>query len=107
MKIAVVAIGYADGVFRRLAGRGLVLIKGKFCKILAVCMDSIIVDVSEVKVVLNDKVTLIGKNGTAEIFVCDFALWCDTIEYEIMTRISKRVKRVYIGGRDANHNRKV
>ena len=105
--VAVVAIGYADGVFRRIAGRGLVLVRGKFCKVLAVCMDSIIVDVTDVKVTKKDKVTLIGKNGAEEISACDFALWCDTIEYEIMTRISKRVKRIYIGGKYANHNRKI
>ena len=107
MMVAVVAIGYADGISRRLAGRGFVLVNGFFCKILAVCMDSIIIDVTGINVSLEDKVTLIGKNGCKEIFICDFARWCDTIEYEIMTRISRRVKRVYLGGKNANHNRKV
>ena len=108
MQIAVVAIGYADGVFKNIAGRGFVLVHGIFCKILAVCMDSIIIDVSGIDVKLNDEVTLIGENNGSRIFVCDFAKWCGTIEYEIMTRISSRVKRVYIGGlHNANHNRKV
>ena len=107
MKVAVVAIGYADGVFRGIAGRGFVIVNGCLCKILAVCMDSIIVDVTDANARLNNKVTLIGKNGGKEIFVCDFASWCDTIEYEVMTRISKRVKRVYIGGCNANYNWKV
>ena len=108
MKIAVVSIGYADGVLRCMANRGFVIINGLFCKILAVCMDSIIVDVSGVKVRLGDDVTLIGDNGGKQIFVCDFAKFCDTINYEVMTRISRRVKRVYIGGKFyANHNGQV
>ena len=107
MKIAVISIGYADGVMRSISGKGFVLVNGKFCKILAVCMDSIIIDTSNVNCSLNDKVTLIGENGSEQIFICDFASWCDTINYEVMTRISKRVKRVYIGGQNANHNWKI
>ena len=107
-RVAVVAIGYADGVLRKIAGRGFVLVNGCFCKVLAVCMDSIIIDISKANAKLGDKVTLIGENMGSKIFVCDFASWCDTIDYEIMTRISNRVKRVYIGGRvHADHNRKI
>lgn len=107
-KVAVVAIGYADGVLRKIAGRGSVLVNGCFCKVLAVCMDSIIIDISNTNAELGDKVTLIGENSGSKIFVCDFASWCDTIDYEIMTRISNRVKRVYIGGGvHADHNRKI
>ena len=91
-----------------MKNQGCVIVNGKFCKILAVCMDSIIIDVTDVKVNINDNVTLIGENGGKQIFVCDLASWCDTISYEIMTRISKRVKRVYIGGvAYANHNGKI
>lgn len=108
MKIAVVSIGYADGIFRSIAGCGFVLINGEFCKILAVCMDSMIVDISFVKTKIFDDVVIVGKSEDKQIFVCDIAKWCDTIEYEIMTRISKRVKRIYSGGlKGANHNRKV
>ena len=108
MTVAVVSIGYADGIFRNIAGKGFVLINGKFAKILAVCMDSIIVDVTSIEMGLYDDVVLIGKSGNNQIFICDIASWCDTIEYEIMTRISKRVKRVFIGGNlDANHNGKI
>lgn len=108
MKIAVVSIGYADGIMRSISTKGFVIVNGEFCKILAVCMDSIIIDVTDVKISLNDRVTLIGKNGGKQIFICDLASWCGTISYEIMTRISKRVKRVYIGGvAYANHNGKI
>lgn len=108
MRVAVVAIGYADGVSRAVAGKGFVLINGACSKILAVCMDSIIVDVSAVEVNVLDEVVLIGKSGDKQIFVCDIASWCDTIDYEIMTRLSWRIKRVYIGGNiNANHHGKI
>ncbi len=105
MNVAVVSIGYADGIMRNLAGKGYVLVAGEFAKILAVCMDSIIIDVTDIDAKLLDEVVLIGKSGDKQIFVCEIASWCDTIEYEILTRISKRVKRVYLGGKSsANHN---
>lgn len=108
MKVGVVGIGYADGVLRKIAKRGYVLVNEKYCLVLAVCMDSIIIDLGDSNAKIGDTVTLVGKNGEKQIFICDCARWCDTIEYEIMTRISKRVKRVYIGGKiNANHNRKI
>lgn len=96
-RVAVCAIGYADGFPRRMAGAGKVLINGKFCRVLAVCMDSIIVDITNTSAKLLDTVTIIGKNGNKQISCCKMASWCDTIDYEIMTGISRRVERVYIG----------
>ena len=61
-------------------------------------MDSIIVDITNKPVNLNDDVVLIGKDKEKQIFICDVARWCDTIEYEIITSISSRVKRNYIAG---------
>lgn len=106
-KVAVCGVGYADGIPRKLAGVGYVLINGKCCKILAVCMDSIVVDVTNVNPKLLDKVTLIGKNGGKEISCCKFSSWCGTIDYEVMTSISSRVKRKYFGGVHADNNGKV
>jgi len=108
MKVAIVSIGYADGIFRKIDTNGYVLTNGKFSKILAVCMDSMIVDVTDINCSYLDDVVLIGKSGENQIFVCDVARWCDTIEYEIMTSLSKRIKRVYIGGNiNANNHRKI
>lgn len=97
-KIAVVSIGYADGIMRNIAGKGYVLIRDKFCKILAVCMDSIIVDITDNNVSLYDDVVLIGKDKQNQIFICDVATWCDTIGYEIISRLSQRIKRRYKSG---------
>lgn len=107
-RVAIVKIGYADGVFRSIQGKGYFLVNGKFCKVLAVCMDTTIIDVTNVDAKLLDTVTITGKNNDMQIFICDMAKFCDTISYEIMTRISKRVKRVYVGGKtNASNHRKI
>ena len=97
-KIAVVGIGYGDGIFRNIQNKGYVLINNSFAKIVAVCMDCLIVDVTNISAKVGDTVTLIGRNGDKQIFVCDVASWCDTISYEIMVSLSGRIKRKYIRG---------
>ena len=105
-KVAVVGIGYGDGIFRNILKNGYVLINKSFCKIVAVCMDTILVDVSSKSVKVGDKVTLIGSDGKNQIFICDVAKWCDTISYEILVRLSERIERQYEVN-DANYNGKV
>ena len=95
-KLAVVQIGYGDGIFRNIVGRGYVLINGNYAKIVAVCMDSILIDVTGLQVKIQDKVVLIGRSGNKHIFICDVASWCDTIDYEIIIGLAKRVERRYI-----------
>lgn len=96
-KIAIVGIGYADGLFRNIVGKGYVLINGNRAKIVAICMDSILVDVTNLNAKINDDVVLIGRSENEQIFICDVARWCDTIDYEIISKISSRVKRKYVG----------
>ncbi len=93
--IATIRIGYADGFSRRLGnGIGKVFIKGKFAPVIgSVCMDMVMVDVTEIEdVEESDEVEIIGKSIT----IHQFADWCGTIPYEVLTSISQRVKRVYI-----------
>ena len=94
--IAIVPVGYADGFKRSLSnGKGSVFIKGNSCKVLGrVCMDMIMVDVSTMQVKAGDKVEIIGLNQTMELFSNQI----DSIPYEAMTSISKRVHRVYLEG---------
>lgn len=94
--LATIAIGYGDGLFRKIVGKGKVLIGGNYCKVVAVCMDAILVDVTNIKTKIGDEVTLIGRQGKNQIFICDLANWCDTIDYEIIVRLSSRIKRKYI-----------
>ena len=92
--IATIRIGYADGYPRRLGNAtGKILIKGKLAPIIGtVCMDMIMVDVTDIPNILEgDEVIIFGK----DLSVQQVADWAATIPYEIMTGISQRVKRVY------------
>ena len=96
-RIATVAIGYADGVHRARANRGVVLIRGKRAPLIAmVSMDAITVDVTDVDgVQLGDAVTLIGRDRDEVITAEEVAEWSQTISYEVLTSIGPRVERRY------------
>jgi len=92
-RIAVVAIGYADGLNRKLSnGKGYMLINGQKAPIVGnICMDMTMVDVTDVRCKEGDEVIVFGK----EIDINDVAAKIGTISYEVLTGISQRVKRVY------------
>ncbi|MBO5103963.1 MAG: alanine racemase [Ruminococcus sp.] len=97
MKIATVTIGYADGYSRLLSSKGEILLHGKRCKIVGrVCMDQLMIDVSDIEVKSGDIVTLIGKDGDDCITADELASLYGTIGYEVVCGISKRVPRIYI-----------
>lgn len=94
-KIATVPVGYADGLRRVLSNIGEVVINGKKAPIIgSICMDSFMVDVTELEnVQIGDDVYIWdNENITLE----DIAKKCDTINYEILSTISKRVPRKFI-----------
>jgi Alr-MurF fusion protein len=92
-KIATIPIGYADGISRHLGnGVGYVTIKNKKAKIVgSVCMDMLMVDVSDIDCKEGNEVIIFGKDPT----VIHIAQLLETIPYEIMTSISQRVKRIF------------
>lgn len=93
--IAIIPIGYADGLDRHLScGVGQVSIRGVLCPIIGnVCMDTCMVDVSGVpQATEGDEVVIFGDEPTVE----QVAHWLSTIPYEILTSVSTRIKRVYI-----------
>lgn len=94
-KIATIPIGYADGIRRILTNNGEVVIKGKKAPIIGtVCMDSFMVDITDIPdVILNDDV-YIWDNDI--ITLEDVAKKCETINYEILCTISDRVPRIFI-----------
>jgi alanine racemase len=99
MKVATLAIGYADGYQRALSNRDTeVLIGGKRCKVLGrVTMDQIMVDVSALPDVrCGDEAVLIGRQGGEQIFASELSDKAGTIPWEIFTGIKNRVERVYI-----------
>ncbi len=95
-KLATVSIGYGDGYPRALSSKGKMLIKGKKVKVVGrVCMDYTVVDVGDLDVKIGDEVIVFGEDGCENISVEEIAKQCNTIGYEILTGITKRVKRLY------------
>lgn len=93
--IATIPLGYADGVRRLLSNNGYVLIKKKLAPIIGrVCMDSLMVDITEIKDIQIGENVYIWDNE--KITVDDIAKRCNTINYEMISTISNRVPRRYI-----------
>ncbi|MDR1066532.1 MAG: alanine racemase [Clostridiales bacterium] len=98
--IATVPVGYADGYSRALSNKGYALVRNRRAPIVGrVCMDQFMLDVTDAPdVEIYDEVTLIGRQGGLEITADELAEVCDTINYEIVCMVSKRVPRVYVRG---------
>ena len=96
-RVAVLPIGYGDGYPRVLSNRGCVLIRERRCPIVGkICMDQLFVDVSELdEVRVGDEVVLIGRQGQEEIRVEEIASWCNTIAYELLCQLGRRLPRKY------------
>ncbi|MCL2807895.1 MAG: serine racemase VanT catalytic subunit [Coriobacteriia bacterium] len=98
MKIAVISIGYGDGLPRALScGVGMVLIHGARASILGyVCMDQTIVDVSSInRVYQGDTAVILGKSGALEMSAESIAKQLQTVPNEILSRLGTRLTRVY------------
>ncbi len=97
-RIGVIGAGYADGLRRRLAEHGAMLVRGQRTPIRgAICMDSTMIDLTDItEAAVGDTVTIIGRDGSDAISAWDLARQLDTIPYEIFTSISARVPRVVV-----------
>lgn len=78
------------------------MIRGKRARIIGiVCMDLTMVDVTDVPgVKMGDEVVLLGRQESEEITVSELADWMETISYEVLCGIGKRVRRVYLDRED-------
>lgn len=93
--VAVVPIGYGDGLLRNLTNRMQCLINGKrYNQIGTICMDECMFDIGNDNVRVGDEVVIIGRQGDDEISVYELANLAGTIPYEITTLITRRVPRV-------------
>jgi len=97
-RIVTIPVGYGDGYFRRLSGRGEVLIRDHRYPIVGtVCMDQMMVDIKSNGTAYNgDEVVLIGRQGHQEITVAELAETLETAPHEILTSTNLRVPRVYL-----------
>ena len=93
-QVAIIPIGYADGYPRELCnGRGTVLVQGQKVHVIGkVCMDMCMLDITGLRVHEGDEVIVYGEGNT----VSEMAEAAGLISYELMTRISQRVPRVYV-----------
>jgi alanine racemase len=93
MRIATLAIGYADGLNRLFSnGKGRVMINGKSAPIVGnICMDMCMINVTGIAAKTGDEVIIFGE----AIPIAELAKTLGTIPYEVLTGISRRVKRVY------------
>ena len=93
-RIATIPIGYADGIPRLIGNKkGFVIIKGQKVPIVGnVCMDMLMADLGEIPAKEGDEVIIFNSCKTLE----EFADYCQTIPYEVLTSISRRVKRIYV-----------
>lgn len=96
--LALVPLGYGDGVPRAATNRGPVFVAGRRRTIAGtVCMDQFVVDIGEDTVAPGDRAILFGPGDHGEPTAQDWADALDTISYEIVTRIGQRVPRTYTG----------
>jgi len=98
MKMGVVPVGYGHGLSHRLSNKGQVLFRGKRANIIGrVTMDMTMLDLSGFPdAAVGEEVVIFGRQGSEEITADDVARWDETLNYEVLCRISKRVARVYI-----------
>jgi alanine racemase len=95
MRLALLAVGYADGLRRSLSNRGFALIGGQRAPIVGrISMDQTVVDVTDIPgVAAGDEVVLLGRQGEEAITAEEHAAWAGTIAWEIFTSITARVER--------------
>jgi len=97
--IASIPLGYADGWTRHAGGTATVLIGGKRCPAVGtVTMDSFMVDVGDDAVDVGDEAVLFGVQGNERVGAEEIADAMGTINYEVVTQVSSRVPREFIGG---------
>lgn len=95
--LALVPLGYADGIPRHASGSAQVTIGGMRHRVVGrIAMDQFVVDVGDHPVAVGDRVVVFGDDRTGVPSVADWAVWADTIDYEIVTRLGNRVLRRYL-----------
>jgi alanine racemase len=95
-RVAVVPAGYADGLDTRLANRGDVLVRGRRARVVgAVCMDMLMIDVTDLDVAPGDEVRIVGEQGGQHIDMREVAAAIGAIPWELLCRIGSRIERLY------------
>src|SRR5205814_1474675 len=100
-KIAVLPVGYSDGLSRMFSNKSEVIVRQERAKIVGnVCMNITMVDVTHIDdVQAGDPVTLIGAQNGTVVGVDELAENVNTISYEVLTSIGSHVPRIHVQGR--------
>ena len=95
--VALIPVGYADGLHRKLSNTGFMLVGGRRVPIIGrVCMDWTMLDVTDVPgAAVGDEVVIIGRQGNEMITAEEMAAELETISYEVFCNWSSRVARIY------------
>lgn len=99
-RVAVLPLGYADGLPRRASGHAQAALRGRRVPLVGlISMDIAIADVTDVPdVAVGDAVVLLGRaSGGASISTAEYGAWAGLSEYEVTCGMSKRVPRTYVG----------
>jgi alanine racemase len=97
--LALIPLGYGDGIPRHASNRGEVAINARRYRMAGrVCMDQFVIDVGDDAVQAGDPAVIFGDPDLGYPSALDWAAAADTIGYEIVTRIASRVPRRYVGG---------
>ncbi|MDC5699395.1 alanine racemase, partial [Intrasporangium calvum] len=95
--LALVPLGYADGIPRAATGRAEVWVRGRRAPLIGwVSMDQIVIDAGPQRVAVGDEVVVFGKGDRGEPTAADWARWAGTNEHEIYTGIGARVTRRHV-----------
>ena len=96
-RLAIIPIGFGDGLHRSISHRAPVLIRGKRAKIFGkLCMDFCMVDVTDIPAEVGDEVTLIGRSGEDAISIFEYAALYGGTACEVSTSLGKRINRIYL-----------
>ena len=95
--VAVIPVGYADGLHRSLSGKAEFLLCGRRVRqIGSICMDMCMLDITGIPASVGDVVTVFGSDGEETVSAGELARLADTIPYEILCAVSKRIPRMYV-----------
>jgi alanine racemase len=96
--IGVIPLGYVDGVFRQLANKGCVLLKGQRCPMVGnICMDQFMIDITDVQnPQIGDEVVILGRQLEECITADEIGGLVNTISIEVITRLGKRMPIIYV-----------
>jgi alanine racemase len=97
-RIATVPVGYADGLSHALSNRGYAIVRGRRARIVgSISMDLSLLDVTDISgTSIGDEVILIGESDRSAITAAEIAQLLDTVPYEVLCSIGKRVPRIYV-----------